>query len=115
MIKSGVSSHIFRDYFLEHAFDDYFEQIKKALKLLDKIHIRFYGYFTIGYYMKELALLEREREDLDSILKCIEDFKEQLEKYNYLRSFSQPIDGSIARNRKRTQQIRRKTFEKQRY
>ena len=47
--------------------------------------------------MKELALLEHEREDQDSIFKCIEDIKEELEKYDYLRSFSQPIDGSITK------------------
>ena len=67
--------HFPRLYFLEHAFEDYFKQLfkKKAPKLLNKLHIRFYEYFTVGYYTKELAKLRREREDQDSILKCIED------------------------------------------
>ena len=62
---------------------------------------------------KELTKLRRERDDQDSILKCIEDIKEKLEKYDCLRSFSQPMDGSITRIEKNLR-IQRKTVKKQR-
>ena len=45
--------------------------------------------------MEKVASLECEREDRGIMLKCIKDIREELEKYDYLRSFSQPIDDSI--------------------
>ena len=54
-----------RSYFLEHAIDDYFELIRKTLKFVVDRHIDDFEWnVTVGRYMKELALLRREREGL---------------------------------------------------
>ena len=82
--------------FLERAFHDYFEMIEKTLKLIDRIYIRIYGNVTVGRYMKELAKLRCEREGQSIISECIEEIRQELEKYHYPRSVSQPINEFIS-------------------
>ena len=95
-ISIDINERIFRELvgfprlnFLEHAFEDYFKQITKTLKLVvDEDIDDFEWNVTVGRYIKELAIfrLEREREPITS--KCIEEMRQELEKYNRLRSAS---------------------------
>ena len=66
---------------------------KKTLKLVH-IHICV-GDVNVGRYMKELAILRCEREWQPIISDCIEEIREELEKYGYFRSVSQPIGSFI--------------------
>ena len=94
-----INERIFRElvnflklYFLEHAFDDCFEQITKTLKLVvDEDIDDFEWNVTVGRYKKELALLTHERESQPIISKCIEEMRQELEKYE--RGDSEDLEG----------------------
>ena len=79
--------------FLEHAFDDFFRQIKKPLRLVfDKPIDDLPFDVTVGRYMKELALLRREFESQPITSKWEEEIRQELKKYEYLLPDNQRID-----------------------
>ena len=87
---------------LKRALDNYFEQIEETLDLVFGGLIDDFPWnVTIGRYMKELALLSCERESPPIISKCIEEIRQELEKYDCIRSASQSIDEFITKMKKK--------------
>ena len=80
--------------FLEYAFDDYDKQIAKTLKLVvtDPLLSHEWDY-SLGCYMKQLASLRHERKSWPIISKCIEEIRQEIEKYDdRIRSTIQRIN-----------------------
>ena len=82
---------------------------KKTLKLVVGRDIGIYDWgVTVGRYMKELAILRRKREGQPIISDCIKEMRQELEKYDYLRSVSHPIDSFINYSKKNLTNTKKK-------